>query len=384
MAGIFEGTAPPNVSSTTTTGTTLPSWFDTAQQNIASQAQGAVPQPGQAVAGLEGTLAQNAISQVGSPTSAFKTAGQAAMAGQGPQATADAAGTFLGTTFNPSTGQWEGSGALGSMFNAQNKQFEQFTAPQLTTGADVGALGTGQFGSGVNRNTGQSAVIQGLLQLQQQQGGLLNTAQQNALNSAIQSHQADIQGATAGANIGAQDVNALTQLGQLQQQTKQAEINAPLTNISNLANVIGTLRAPTSTSQTYTGPGSVYGPSVFQQLAGLGSGLDTLGGGALSTAIAPGISALGTALGGGLSGLIKSGAGALSGLFGGSSTSTPLEDYYSNMAEGGTVAGYGDGGQVIEPARMDQPGEYGFNPRYFADGGSTSFYSYGTLPEIEI
>ena len=50
--------------------TTLPSWFDTAQQNVVNQAQsafGAAPTP-------QNTVAQNAINQLSQPNNAFQQA----------------------------------------------------------------------------------------------------------------------------------------------------------------------------------------------------------------------------------------------------------------------------------------------------------------------
>ena len=50
--------------------TTMPSWYDAAQQNIvsgATQAYNAAPTPG-------GTVAQNAVNQLAGPTNAFTTA----------------------------------------------------------------------------------------------------------------------------------------------------------------------------------------------------------------------------------------------------------------------------------------------------------------------
>jgi hypothetical protein len=103
------------ISNTAQQQTTLPSWFDTAQQNVVSsagQAFGAAPAPQQ-------TVAQNAVNQLQGPNNAFNQA-----SGTLQNIATGAANPFI---TNPTTGQVtpNTNTALGGLFQAQNQQLQQ-------------------------------------------------------------------------------------------------------------------------------------------------------------------------------------------------------------------------------------------------------------------
>jgi hypothetical protein len=65
---------------------------------------------------------------------------------------------------------------------------------------------------------------------------------------------------------------ALQQAGAQQQALEQAKINAPLTQATNVANLLRGYQVPTGTTQTYSGPmAGVYGASPLSQLTSLGA-----------------------------------------------------------------------------------------------------------------
>ncbi|WP_339940947.1 hypothetical protein, partial [Undibacterium luofuense] len=103
------------ISNTAQQTTTLPSWFDTAQQNVVSQAGNALnaaPTP-------QSTVAQNAVNQLSGPTNAFTQAGgtlqQIASGAANPWITDQATGQVTPDT----------STALGGLFQAQNQQHQK-------------------------------------------------------------------------------------------------------------------------------------------------------------------------------------------------------------------------------------------------------------------
>ena len=79
-------------------------------------------------------------------------------------------------------------------------------------------------------------------------------------------------------NIGTQNMNATvsglneaSSLGAQGQAQQQAIIDAPLKTATSAAGLIKGLTIPTSTTQTYSGPASSYGPSPLSQVASLAS-----------------------------------------------------------------------------------------------------------------
>jgi len=108
------------ISNTAEQTTTLPSWFDTAQQNVVNQAGsalGAAPAP-------QNTVAQNAVNQLSGPTNAFTTATgtlQNIASGAANPWITDATGNV---TPNTST-------AMDGLFQAQNQQLNQLM-PYIT------------------------------------------------------------------------------------------------------------------------------------------------------------------------------------------------------------------------------------------------------------
>jgi len=214
------------ISNTAQQTTTMPAWFDTAQQNVVSQAGNALnqaPTP-------QNTVAQGAVNQLSGPTNAFT----------------NATGTLQGIASgaaNPwitdaSTGQVtpNTNTALGGLFQAQNQQLQQLM-PNVTapiTGANVAS---GNFGS----LRGQTAYDKAMGDAQAQL-----FAQQN--QAALQNQQTGVQAGIGAGNVAQQGINNALTVGQYQQA-------APFTNVSNYGKVIGGVQAPTTVSnQTQLSP----------------------------------------------------------------------------------------------------------------------------------
>jgi hypothetical protein len=148
---------------------------------------------------------------------------------------------------------------------AQN--INQNILPSLQAmGASSGNMGS----SRLTNATGQTlANIQSGLGAQQSQN--LATGYKDALAAALQEQQ------NLG-TIGSQNMtstvaglNAASGLGAQAQAQNQAIIDAPLKTAGNASALIKGLTIPTSTTQTYSGPASSYGPSPLSQVAGLAS-----------------------------------------------------------------------------------------------------------------
>jgi hypothetical protein len=239
--------------------TTLPSWFDTAQQNVVSQAGqqfAAAPTPGQ-------TVAQNAVNQLQGPNNAFSQA-----SGTLQNIATGAANPFI---TNPTTGQvTPNTGtALGGLFQAQNQQLQQLM-PNITAPVEGGNIASGQFGS----LRGQTAVNKAI-------GDAI--AQQNAAQyqAALQNQATGVNAAQGVGNLEQQEINNLLSVGQYEQAS-------PFTNVSNYGKILGGIQAPTTVSnQTQLSPLNQVGGLIAALGGSSGTGgiLGSLGLGGLTGVI---------------------------------------------------------------------------------------------------
>jgi hypothetical protein len=203
----------------------MPTWYDTAQQDIAKQAgtaAAAAPAPG-------ATVAQNAVNQLTGPTNAFTTAATTAQniaTGAANPWITDASGNVT-----PNTGT-----AMGGLFAAQNQQLKQMI-PNITADPDAQSIASGGFGSLRGQTAANKAIADAQANL---------FAQQN--QAALQNQQTGVTAATAAGGLTNEGINQLMNVGQYQQA-------APFTNASNYGKVIGGLQAPTTvTNRTQLSP----------------------------------------------------------------------------------------------------------------------------------
>jgi hypothetical protein len=234
------------ISNTAQQQTTLPAWFDTAQQNVVSQAgnaMNAAPTP-------QNTVAQQAVNQLSGPTNAFTTAGgtlqSIASGAANPWITDDSGNLYP----NINT-------ALGGLFQAQNQQLQQLM-PNITAQPNANAIGAGQFGSLRNQTAEDKAIGDAQAQLTSQQ-----------MQAALQNQATGVNAASGAGNVTQQGINNLLTTGQYQQAS-------PFTNVSNYGKVLGGIQAPTTVSnQTQLSPLNQVG-GLIAALGGTGSGTGIL------------------------------------------------------------------------------------------------------------
>lgn len=221
MAGTTDSSGLNNLlSSTNQVQTTLPSWMDTAQQNVINQANTAVggaPAFGQ-------TTSQQAVNTLQGSNNPFTQA-------QGSLNTI-ASGAANPWITDPTTGAVtpNTSTALGGLFSAQDTQLKQLM-PQYTAGTDAASIGSGNFGS-LRGDTAYNTAVGNA------QAAL--TAQQDT--AALNNQQTGASAAGVLGNVGAQGTTAdLT--------TGAAQMNAPFQGATNYANLVNSINAPTTVSQ---------------------------------------------------------------------------------------------------------------------------------------
>ena len=229
--------------------TTLPSWFDTAQQNVVNQATsafGAAPTP-------QNTVAQNAVSQLSQPNNAFQQA-----AGTAQSIASGAANPFI---VNQATGQVSPNvnTALGGLFQAQNQQLNQLM-PNITAPVTGAAIGSGQFGSLRGQTAANKAMADAQAQLAAQQ-----------MQAALQNQATGVNAASTVGNLAQQDIKNLLEVGQYQQAS-------PFMNVANMGKVLGGIQAPTTVmNQTQLSPLNQIGGLISLLSGSTGSGGGVLG-----------------------------------------------------------------------------------------------------------
>lgn len=263
---------------TTSKTTTLPQWYDTAQQNLVKQAQtaaGTMPQ-------LQDTVAGQAINNLSGANNPFLAAqGQLQQIGAGavnPWLT-DASGNV---TPNTQT-------ALGGLFAAQQNQLNQ-TLPTRVAPQQASAIGSGNFGSLRGQTAVDTAKANALAELQSKQ-----------MQAALQNQQTGVSAGSALGNVGAQGTSTMTTLGQAQQAS-------PLTSVADLAQILSSVKAPASVTESQQmSPLSMIG-SMGSLVGGTTGGL-----GALVNSISGGkYTSLGDLIGKGLNSLFSGGITPLS------------------------------------------------------------------------
>jgi hypothetical protein len=289
--------------------TTLPSWFDTAQQNVVNQATsafGAAPTP-------QNTVAQNAVSQLSQPNNAFQQA-----AGTAQSIASGAANPFI---VNQATGQVSPNvnTALGGLFQAQNQQLNQLM-PNITAPVTGAAIGSGQFGSLRGQTAANKAMADAQAQLAAQQ-----------MQAALQNQATGVNAASTVGNLAQQDIKNLLEVGQYQQAS-------PFMNVANLGKVLGGIQAPTTVmNQTQLSPLNQIGGLISLLSGPTGSGGGVLGQLGIKGNLGDLIKGIGGIFTGGDSGSTGSGALGMEELM-----NPPTGDYTYTDATGDTQTGTND------------------------------------------
>jgi hypothetical protein len=223
--------------------TTLPSWMDTAQQNVINQAGSAV---GSAPA-FSQTAGQGAVNTLQGANNPFTSANA--------NLSTIASGAANPWITDPNTGAVtpNTNTAMGGLFSAQTNQLNQLL-PSMTSGTEAGAIGSGNFGS----LRGQTAVDTA-------KANALSTLQAQQMQAALQNQQTGVQAATGQGTVGAQGITSGLNTG-------AAQMNAPFQGATNYANLVNSVNAPTTVSQQ----NQMSPLSMIGSLANTGGAANTL------------------------------------------------------------------------------------------------------------
>lgn len=306
------------ISNTGTQTTSLPSWYDAAQQNVVNQATAAnagAPTPQQ-------TVAQNAVNALSGPTNAFTQAGatlQNIASGAASPWNVDSSGNV---TPNTST-------ALGGLFQAQQNQLNTLR-PTITAPAQAQGIGSGQFGSLRSQTAADTALTNALAQLQSSQ-----------MQAALQNQATGVQAGSAAGNVAQQNINNLLTTGQYQQAS-------PYINAANLGNILAGIQPGTTVANTTN-------LSPLNQVMGLATALGGSSTGGLLGSLF-GTSGSGTKGQPGYVAPTTGILGTLSNLLGGNSnTSNPVSDATQAARDASGTSGINSGGSLPDIGEGSMP-----------------------------
>ena len=302
MAGLFQGSALPNITSTKTDVTSGPSWYNTYLQDLAQTGTQAMQRtPEQAVAGFTPlqTAAIGATPAVatsyqpymaGADTALGKTAGLSAAGAASPYVStaAQTAPSAVGQYMDPYQQQVvDEIGRLGQQNIRQNLR-PMATARSVSTGdfgskrgeeilgqTIQGALAdiSGQQSKALSTGYASAlAAAQADKQRQLQAGQLMGTLTSTDVTNALQEAQTRGALGTTAQTLGLKGTEATFGAGEQEQKLNQARLNAPLTQATNAANIFTNLKVPTTVSQVTNAPvPGAYANSPLSQIAGLGT-----------------------------------------------------------------------------------------------------------------
>ncbi len=265
MAGLFEGTAPPDITKTTTTAQQAPQYLT---DYLTSLAQAGQTQLGKTdlIAPMSDlqkqayAAAPDVLTRYQTPLDQALTAGKSAM---------DVSSADIAKFYDPYQQQ-----VIDEMQKQSDINLQRSVLPGLKA---LGVSG-GQFGGSRIGNIGGQALADIAASLQAQQTAARSKGFQTALDAALKEQGQQAATTSALSGLGSQEQQAATSglksmsdLGAQQLAYDQSKIEAPLTRAANVAALLRGYQYPTTTTETYKGPGTVYGPSTLQQIAGLGS-----------------------------------------------------------------------------------------------------------------
>jgi hypothetical protein len=235
------------IANTATQSTSMPTWYDQAQQNVVNQATtgaGNVPSLGNTVAG--GAINQLSNNATNPFMQAQGTLSQIGSGAANPWIT-DTSGNVAPDT----------STAMGGLFQAQNQQLNQLM-PNYTAPVEGANIASGNFGSLRGQTAVNKAKADAFAQLLPAQ-----------MQAALQNQQTGVQAGIGQGQVGSQGVTSMTGLGQAQQ-------SDPLFAASALGKIVGGINAPTTTkNETQLSPLNQIG-SIASALGGSISGTNKL------------------------------------------------------------------------------------------------------------
>ena len=267
---ITTGSPLPNVTETTTKALTAPDYYTNYLTGLSEAGKTALGKTAaEGIAGYD-PLQTTGYGQMETAAGAYQpgltAAGQtAAKAAQGIDT------SRISALMDPYT-----QNVVDEMARLQQQNIQRNLLPTMK-GAFVGSggLGSQRYAGALGQSLADAQA-----NLTGQQYGALSAGYQNALKAALDEAQLQNLAAKTQADIAGQEqtlglrgAGALTQAGAERQKFEQAKLDYPLTNATNVSQLLRNFQVPISGTETFVGPRQgVYGPSLLSNIGTL-SGL---------------------------------------------------------------------------------------------------------------
>lgn len=265
LDSLFQGSPPADATTTSSSTSSLPTWYEQYLGNMMNMAQQQAAQPyqpytGQMTAGTS-PLQQQGFDQISQNANAWQPA-----MNQAQQM------TMQGANSNPNGVQDWMNPYNRNVTDAIQEMGMRNLNENLNPALQNTFISSGQFGSGVDQDK-TSNLIRGVgRDISNQQAGVLNQGYNSAMSNYLTSQNQQLAG---GNQMGAlaqmqnqgniNSANALQGAGQTQQNTEQAGLNAgyqnyqnqqqyPWQQIGGLHGALTGVQMPTTTTATQTGP----------------------------------------------------------------------------------------------------------------------------------
>lgn len=265
---LFEGSAPPNVTTTKTSAATAPQYLTDYLTDLAKAGQGALATP---ATGFIAELPENlkALYQGAPGTLGRYQAPLESGAAAAESAAKGVTGADISAFYDP---------YQASVVNELARQSQQGVQRNLLPQLRSAFAGTGGFGGQRYAGATGQALADVQSALTGKQAELMSTGYKSALDAALKQNAQEIQAAQvlgqigqAEAQAGVQGTKALGDIGAQELAYEQSKIEAPLTRAQNVAQIMRGYTYPTTSTETTVGPANIYQPSPLSQIAGLGS-----------------------------------------------------------------------------------------------------------------
>ena len=267
MAGLFEGSAPLDVTTKRTTATQAPQYLTDYLTSLAQAGQAQLGQtdliaPMSDLQKQAYAAAPDVLTRYQTPLDQALTAGKSAM---------DVSSADISKFYNPYQQQ-----VIDEMQRQSDINLQRSVLPGLKA---LGVSG-GQFDSSRMGNIGGQALADIASRLQAQQTEARAKGFETALDAALREQTGQTGATTALSGLGSQEQQAaksalgtMADLGAQQLEYEQSKIEAPLTRAANVAALLRNYQFPTTTTEDYKGPmaGITYGPSTFDKIGSLTS-----------------------------------------------------------------------------------------------------------------
>jgi hypothetical protein len=286
--GFFQGDPLPSVTTTSEKKLSAPDYYTDYLSGLSKVGQGALPRTAaEGVAGYD-PLQTAGYGQYQTAAGAYQPGLEAA-----GKTAADVAGGIDTSRISQLMDPYQ-QNVVNEMARLSQQNLQRNLLPTMKAGfAGSGALGSQRYAGALGQ-----ALADVQANLTGQQYGALSSGYQNALKASLDEAQLQNQAALTQAKIAEQEqtlglagARALTGAGAERQKYEQSLLDYPISNATNISQLLRNYQVPISSSEKTIAPGQAgqFGQSGFQNIGGILSAIGAVGGANKDNAFGAGV-----------------------------------------------------------------------------------------------